>query len=81
MSFIPLRKEGGGHKHCKPPLMMRTVYPPCHSISVELEELEKVLGLLPVSGLLLSRQGVIRHQQGVGAAPYRRYETVVTTKS
>lgn len=61
-------------------LRIRPVYPPCHSISVELEELEKVLGLLSVSGLLLSRQGVIRHQQGVGAPTYHKYETICPTK-
>lgn len=61
-------------------LRIRPVYSPCHSISIELEELEKVLGLLPVSGLLLSRQGVIRHQQGVGAPAYHRHETIVPTK-
>lgn len=36
---------------------------PRHSISIKLEELEQVLGFLPVSGLLLSRQCVIRHEQ------------------
>lgn len=60
--------------------LMRTVDPPCHSISVELEKLEHVLGLLSVSGLLLSRQGVIRNQQGVGAATYHTQEIAVPTK-
>lgn len=47
--------------------MIRILCLPCHSISIELEELEEVLGLLPVPGLLLSRQGVIRHKQRMGA--------------
>lgn len=46
---------------------VRTSSPPSHSVSIELEELEQVLGLLPVSGLLLRSQGVIRHEQRVGA--------------
>lgn len=45
---------------------------PCHCIAIELEELEQVLSLLPVPGLLLSGQGVIRHEQGVGAAACQR---------
>lgn len=43
---------------------------PSDSISIELQELEKVLGFLSVSGLLLSRQGVIGYQQGMGTTTW-----------
>lgn len=49
---------------------MKSLLLPCHRISIELEELQQVLSLLPVPGLLLSGQGVIRHEQGVGATAW-----------
>jgi len=47
---------------------------PGDRVAVELEEPEQVLSLLPVPGLLLGRQGVVRDQQGVGAPAYRQGE-------
>ena len=43
---------------------------PGDGVSVELEELEQVLSLLSISGLLLGRQGVIRDEEGMGASAY-----------
>lgn len=50
---------------------MKLLYLPGHCISIELEELQQVLSLLPVPGLLLGRQGVIRHKQGVGTTAWQ----------
>lgn len=44
---------------------------PGHCISIKLEELQQVLSLLPVPSLLLGRQGVIRHEQRVGATAWQ----------
>lgn len=49
---------------------MKLLRLPGHCVSIELEELEQVLSLLPVPGLLLGRQGVVRHEQRVGAAAW-----------
>lgn len=51
--------------------MIGTSRSPCHSVSIELEELEQVLSFLSVSGLLFGCQGVIRHKQGMGATTYQ----------
>lgn len=48
--------------------MVRTSSRPGHSVSIELEELQHVLGLLPVPSLLLSSQGVIGDEQRMGAS-------------
>lgn len=50
---------------------MKLLCLPGHCISIELEELQQVLSLLPVPGLLLGRQGVIRHKQRVGATAWQ----------
>ena len=41
---------------------------PGDGVTVKLQELEQLVGLLPVPSLLLGRQGVVGHQQGVGSA-------------
>lgn len=73
-STATCRKEDSAQREAK-------TASPGHGVSVELQELQQVLGLLPVSGLLLSRQGVIWHQQGMSAPPFQKQKTLRISRS
>lgn len=82
MSFRPLRVEDQLSRAYSRTQMKETERPlPRHGVSIELQELQQVLGLLPVSGLLLSRQGVIRHEQGMSASPFQKHNTLRISRS
>lgn len=46
------------------------VFLPCDSISIKLQELEQLIGLLSVSRLLLRCQSIVGHQQRMGSPSY-----------
>lgn len=52
------------------PIMEVGDWSPCDGVAIDLQKLEELLGLLSVSVLLFSCQGIIGNQQWVGPSSW-----------